>query len=136
MRGIFTGALAVWAAVPVAAANFTTAEEVRPILQATTASWVAVREWDGKDLLYFTHLEAWRCGLEQIRYVINESKPEVWEVEPCYDDGPVPNAIRMEGRVPYTEFPLGSVGQVTIEVTYDDGEIEKATFERKAIQID
>jgi len=133
MKRFLATAIAVWIAGPSAAAGFTTAAEVKPILNATKANWVAVREFNGQDLLYFTHLESWRCGLDQIRYFVNEGKPQVWDTEPCYEDTAAPNAMKLEGRLPYTELPLGSVETVTIEVTYDDGSIETATFERGAI---
>lgn len=120
-------------AAPVAAQNFTTAAEVKPILMLTKGNWVAVREFNGQDLLYFTHLEAWRCGLDQVRYFVNEGKPLMREMEPCYEDTPTPNALKLEGHLPYNTHELGSIETVTVEVTFDDGTIERETFERANI---
>ena len=115
--------------------RFTTAQEVRPILDATRASWVAVRRFGGQDLLYFTHLESWRCGLGEIRYGVNGGSLEVWEVDPCFLDSARPNAIG-EGRLPYTALPLDSVESVTVEITYDDGGTDAQSYARREISID
>lgn len=111
---------------------FTTAAEVRPILQATRASWVALREWEGQDLLYFTHLESWRCGLGEVRYAVNGGAEQVWVMDPCFEGSAQPNAIAAE-RLPYTGFALGSVQSVSISLTYDDGTEERADYTRAAI---
>ena len=126
-------AAALLAAAAPAAAQFSTAAEVKPILQMTRGNWIAVREFNGQDLLYFSHLEVYRCGLQQIRYVINDGKPEVWETEPCEGDqtfseiGP--------DRLPYAVFPPGSIQTVRIELTYDDGTVETVTFDRDGVAI-
>ena len=44
-----------------------------------------MREYDGQDLLYFTNLLAWRCGLTAIRYRINANEPVEFTMEPCYE---------------------------------------------------
>lgn len=126
-------ALLLLAAVPANAQNFTTAAEVRPILEATRGSWIAVREYDGEDLLYFTHLEAWRCGLTQIEYAVNGGEMAVWTVEDCYEGEAQPNAIKADGRESYEPMPLGRVEQVQVRITYDDGETAEATYERAAV---
>jgi hypothetical protein len=123
----------VLSAAPATAQNFTTAAEIKPILGATKANWIAVREWEGSDLIYFTHLESWRCGLERVVYSVNGGEPQVWETEPCYEGEPAPNAMKLPDRFPYTSLPLKSVETVSVTVTYDDGSAETAEFKRAAV---
>lgn len=111
-----------------AAAQFDTAAEVKPILQMIKPQWISVREFDGKDLVYFTLLEVYRCGLTQIRYIVNDGKPQVWETEPCEGDA-VFSEIG-EDRLPYAEYPLGHIRKVRIELSYDDGTSEWMEYPR------
>ena len=117
-------------AQPAPAQDFTTADEVRPILEMTRASWVAVREFDGQDLLYYTQIAAWRCGIASASYVLDGAPEAEFEMEPCYDDTPQPNAIRGE---PFLRLPLGSVQKITVTVHYDDGTSDTAEFIRAQI---
>lgn len=112
------------------AAPFTTAAEVKPILAATKANWVSVREYEGQDLLYVTHLWSWRCGLDGMRLGINGAAPVIWPMPPCHEDQAAPNAILPEDGLPYGVFPLGSVQQITIEVFYDDRTMEVLRVDR------
>ena len=121
------------AASPALAQNFTTAAEVKPILEATQANWLALKEIDGVDYLYFTHLESWRCGLSQVAYAVNDGALQTWEMEQCYEETAAPNAMVEEGRVPLVTFPGGSVQKVVVSVALDDGEIMGKAFERKDI---
>lgn len=116
------------------AQGFTTAAEVKPILQATKANWVALRDYDGNDLLYFTHLESWRCGLAQVRFSVNSTAAtRVWEMEPCYEGTAQPNVLKLEDHLPYIVIPQGMTNTVSVVVVYDDGTEDRADFERKAI---
>lgn len=122
------------AALPAAAQTMTTAAEVKPILTAIKPNWVSVREYDGQDLVYFTMIESWRCGVDKVMYGINTDTPDtVWEMEPCYEDEGQPNAIKAEGRLPFTGFELGSVEKIVVEIIYDDGSTDGATFGRTGI---
>jgi len=122
-------------ALPVQAQQFTTAAEIKPILSATKANWVAVREYDGQDLLYFTHLLAWRCGLEEIHYTVNGGEEKLWQGEPCYETEAQPNAIKATDSLPFITFPLSSVETVSLRLLYDDGTQDTASFERAAIKM-
>nr|WP_154665442.1 hypothetical protein [Pseudophaeobacter arcticus] len=111
-------------------APFTTAAEVKPILSVTKANWVSVREFDGQDLLYVTHLWSWRCGLNGMRIGVNGAEPETWPMPPCHEDQAAPNAILPEDGLPYAAFPLGSIQQITIDVFYDDLTMETLKVDR------
>ncbi|SLN20598.1 hypothetical protein [Pseudooctadecabacter jejudonensis] len=117
--------------------RFTTATEVRPILDVTRANWVGVRDYNGQDYVYFTHLLAWRCGLWDIRYGFNGAPADnVLAMEPCYAETTTPNAITdVANFLPYVIRPAGSVTSVTVEIVYDDGTAAEATFDRAAIAI-
>ncbi|MEC9311132.1 MAG: hypothetical protein VYA97_05190 [Pseudomonadota bacterium] len=110
---------------------FTTAAEVKPILAATRANWISVRDFNGQDLVYVTHLWSWRCGLARIRLSINDGGPEIWPLPPCHLDQAAPNAIHEEDGLPYRAFAPGSVETITIELTYDDMTVETQTVNRQ-----
>lgn len=112
--------------------KFTTAIEIKPIMNATRANWVAVREYDGNDLIYMTHILSWRCGMVELRYAINEGPLQDWPLAECDVDAAQPNAIPPEAKI-YEVHPLGSVVSVEVEIIYDDMSRERARFERKAI---
>ena len=119
------------------AQNFTTAAEVKPILGATKPNWIAVRAYEGQDLLYFTNLLAWRCGVETVAYGVNGAAATTPLVmEPCYDAEAAPNALKMDqGVLPYVSHGLDSVQTVSVLVTYDDGSTEMADYTRAAVLI-
>jgi hypothetical protein len=114
--------------------KFTTATEVKPILTATKGNWVAVREYDGRDLVYFTHLLAWRCGIAGLRYSINGAEMVDYPVPACQTDTATPNALPAD-HLPFIYQPLKSVETVAVEVIYDDLSRDTAEFERKAVLI-
>lgn len=115
--------------------KFTTATEIKPILTATKGSWIALREWDGRDLIYFTHLESWRCGLHAVWFGVNGAPPTTrYELAPCNLDAPAPNALPSDGgHLPYLRMPLQSVQQVDIRILYDDGTEDTGSFLRKNV---
>lgn len=115
--------------------KFTTAAEVRPILEATKGNWVAVREYDGKDWLYVTHLWGWRCGLAAMAISINNEPMQNWPLPPCHMKYTTPNAILEDDGIPALTLKLGGVQTITIQVVYDDLSMDVASFERSNVLI-
>lgn len=117
--------------------KYTTAIEVRPILGMTKSNWAAVRFYEGNDLVYFSHLFAWRCGLWEIRYGINGDPADtVMPMEPCNEDYQQPNVmIDVENFLPYVTLPGNSVETIYVEITFDDGTTDFAQFNRNEILI-
>jgi hypothetical protein len=119
----------------IATGRFTTALEIKPIMTATKPQWLAVREYDGQDLLYFTQVLSWRCGLWEVRYGLNGAPPDiVLPLEPCHDDTAQPNSLVDSETYPiWITAPLGSIESVDIEILYDDGTTDAAVFARNSI---
>ncbi|KIN64031.1 hypothetical protein Z946_2915 [Sulfitobacter noctilucicola] len=115
--------------------KFTTAAEVKPILSATKGNWVAIREYEGQDWLYITHLWAWRCGLKAIAISINQEPMQNWPVPDCHEKYTTPNAVLEGDGLPYLTLKLGGVQTVTIQIVYDDLSMDVAQFERGNILI-
>ncbi|APE45452.1 hypothetical protein BOO69_12050 [Sulfitobacter alexandrii] len=113
--------------------RFTTAAEVKPILNATRGNWVALREYDGKDLLYVTHLWSWRCGLSALAISVNDEPMQNWPLPPCHLQTATPNAITETDGLPYLSLRGGGVARITVQIVYDDLSMDAQTFERSAV---
>lgn len=119
-----------------ASAQMVDAAQIRPILDATKSSWIGVRRWAEQDLVYFTHLESWRCGLTGVRYGLNGAEADqVYELAECDETSANPMAFDAAAHPPYLSFELDSVRTVTIEITYDDGGVDTVTFERDKVEL-
>jgi len=112
-----SAALAGLVLSPSGPADAQTGQE-KQILGMTEADWVAFRDFNGQQLLYFTHLEAWRCGIGAVRYSLNsDALDRQWRLQPC--DPANPNAVTTER--PYIALPPGSVSYALVQLTFSDG---------------
>lgn len=94
------------------------AGQEKRILEMTKNSWVAYRNYAGRQIIYFTHLEAWKCGITQVTYSINsEALDQIYELRPC--DPNNPNAITTD--TPFITMPLGTSKTIAVQLTYEDG---------------
>lgn len=115
--------------------KFTTAGEIRMILTATKPQWVAVRLYEGQDILYFTQLLSWRCGLHQIRYSVNGGAMQTYDLPPCHLDLAAPNSMIDDDAMPIMGLAPDSVQTVDVEILYDDLSTDTASYQRGQILI-
>ncbi|WP_306144569.1 hypothetical protein [Roseibium sp. MMSF_3412] len=93
-------------------------EQIKQILDMTKKSWVSFRDWQGQQLIYFTHLEAWKCGIDYVFYGLNGGPlDQIWELDTCNPDNP--NAVLKDK--PYIELPAGSTQSISVQLIYPDG---------------
>lgn len=91
----------------------------KQILKSFTGSWVAGRDYDGRKLLYFTHLMSYRCHLDQIEWGVSaDSLDRTWPVAPCNQYG---EALLTDEVQVYTEIP-DQPATIYVRLTFDDGE--------------
>lgn len=88
------------------------------VLDVTRGSWAYFRDYNGRQLVYFTHLEAYRCGISEVRYSLNgDALDKVWRLQPC--DPKAPHAITTD--TPYIALPLGTAASIAVQLTFNDG---------------
>ncbi len=116
--------------------KFTTAAEVGPILQMTQGNWAAVREYDGKDLVYWSHIFSWRCGLKGAKYSINDAPLQDLPMPDCHMKYSQPNSIlNEEALMTFHTHELGSIKSVRIDVLLDNLTTQSVTLLRENILI-
>ena len=98
--------------------NAMPAEQMKKILGMTQNSWVSFRDFNGKQLIYFTHLEAYTCGIKEVRYSINtDVLDKVWTLQPCQDDG----ISTIKKDLVMLHLALGTAKSIDVQLTFIDG---------------
>ncbi|MEA1952907.1 MAG: hypothetical protein U9O24_00755 [Campylobacterota bacterium] len=97
-------------------------KQMKQILNITQNSWVSFRDFNGKQLIYFTHLESYTCGIKEVHYSINsDDLNKTWELQPC--DSKNPMAITKE--LIYLTMPLDTAKSIAVQITFIDGKKSK-----------
>ncbi len=93
-------------------------KQMKQILNMTQNNWVSFRDFNGKQLIYFTHLESYTCGIKEVRYSINsDDLNKVWELQPC----DIKNPMAVTKDIIYLTMPLGTAKSITVQVIFTDG---------------
>ena len=106
------------------------AGQEKSILPMIKANWIAFRNYDGRQFVYFTLLQSYRCGLKEVRFSLdNDGLGEFFPLPPC--DPERPNAIDAEQWPPYITMPLGTANWAVVQLVFADGkESEPVRFGR------
>jgi tetratricopeptide (TPR) repeat protein len=92
-------------------------EAQKQMLGMTKNGWLAFRDYDGKQLLYFTHLLSTRCAIARVDYGIDtETTPNEFPLGPCDPKDPYNVG---DGTI-YIEIP-GNSRFASVRLTYKDG---------------
>jgi hypothetical protein len=89
----------------------------KQILEQLWTAWVSFRQFNG-ELVYFSHLMSYRCGIEKIEYTFdNSDKVETWPLHQCDPADPIriPDNAKL-----YRQMPKGTKSMQVV-VTYFDG---------------
>ena len=108
-------------AAPTAAkAQMPPVAQLKTMAEAAKAQWVAFRNWNGKQWIYFTIPVTYHCGLTEIRYSLNSKDlAERWPVPECNAQMPF-NVDPQKDRI-YLALNPGSVSAVSVQLVYADG---------------
>ena len=118
MKNTFLAATLLAMSLSIVPASKSHAAQEKQILEMTKNSWVAFRDFNGKQLIYFTHLESWKCGILQVSYSINsDALDQIYALQPC--DKANPNAVTTD--TPYITLPLGTAQSIAVQLIYEDG---------------
>ena len=94
--------------------------QLKVMAEAAKGQWVAFRNWDGKQLIYFTIVVTYHCGLAEIRYSLNGAGlGERWPVPACNPQMPF-NVDAQKDKI-YLALEPGSVSAVSLQLVYADG---------------
>ena len=89
-----------------------------------TSGWVAFRNFNGRQLLYFTHLQTLHCRLKEIRYSINsDALDQRVELVECNKAIPfnVSDKDVHAGRL-YKSMSPGTAQWAAVQVVWEDDE--------------
>lgn len=102
----------------VADARYTALEMGKDGLRRTPDRWLALRNFGGSTLVYFTALVVQRCAISKVEYGIDRPVPDTEFVLPACDAGH--NAPIRSGTTLHVEAPAKTT-YVSVKLTFADG---------------
>ncbi len=102
--------------------------QMKQILNMTKTSWVSYRDFDGKQFIYFTHLESYTCGIKEVKYSINSNKlDQVWVLQSCDKNNP----MAMIKEIPYLSLKLDTAQFISLQLKFIDDTLSEVVKIKK-----
>lgn len=93
----------------------------KDILERLSSGWLSFRDWDGKRLVYFSHLISYRCAIDKVMYAVDGDTPDTpFETGPCDPDNPHAVPDSGPGSKIHITVPKAT-DYVSVQLTYADG---------------
>lgn len=87
-----------------------------------TTGWIQFRNYDDKQLIYFTTLQTMHCRLSEIRYSINSDElDQRFPLGECNPQIPFNLPDDSTNKYIYISLPGGEAKTLTIQAVWDDG---------------
>ncbi len=116
ITGVCLLVLTGWHSAPTSAQGLLGQEP--KVLDMTRGSWAYFRDYNGRQLIYFTHLEAYKCGISSVSYSLNsDALDKIWKLQSC----DLKNPHNVTTDKPYISLPLGTAKSITVQLTFNDG---------------
>ena len=101
--------------------------QMKQILNMTKSSWVSFRDFNGKQLIYFTHLESYTCGIKEVKYSIDSDKlDKIWTLQPCDTKNP----MAVTKPKPYLSLKLNSAKSIALKITFVDDSKSEIVYKK------
>ena len=93
----------------------------KAILTRMPNTWLGFRFYEGKQLVYFSHLITYRCSIEKIEYGIDEDQPsKQFKLLPC--DPLKPHRVDYKGKMSKIFITIPKSSEfMTVKLTFKDG---------------
>lgn len=120
MRSVAFAVSLVAASTAMAQSRVPPPDQMRMMIEAGADQWIAFRDYNGRQLIYFTHFVSMKCGIAELRYSVNSTElDQVWPLPDCHEQ--IPFHVDPETDQIYLDLELGAAETVTVLVRYLDG---------------
>ena len=91
---------------------------VKQVLKLSRNQWIQFRNYNGRQLVYFTLFVTYKCGLKEIRYSVNSADlDKQFPLPECVPF--VPYNIGPNDKI-YLTFDPGTAKMVSVQLVFDD----------------